>query len=410
MKVLYAAAFALAFAVLSGTGAQAQSAADFGTPPSGKVPLLFNDRHVYAKPDKVTSGRLLAALVKGREILVPLRSLFEQMGATVSYDTLSKTATVAAPSVKVQLTVGVPAVVINGTTTPLRVPPEIVDGDVLVPVRVLVEALGGYVAYIPSIHAVSVRYIASMNFTPPPAPVTEATVAPAPLATAPAVRATVGPGAAIPKGTPEPETFLLVDAVVSPLIANAQAPQVHGASGTSFDVAFEDEFSLVDVNFEFGADYGEYRYGRPAGNVTQPGGSPVAFVNASDAIDRDYEAHVGVQLSPAKYYLRAGYGVEHVDSTPRIGGFGFGLEKLPDLNRHFDYDFDAEYYPNMSGHCGRCNADLAFKRLVYEIGLTYSIKPLFIDAAYSGDKGYSKNAASDDFTHSGIVAGLGLRF
>ena len=60
--------------------------ADFGAPPSGEVPILFNDRHVYSKPDTLKQNRVLAALVRGNTILIPLRSMFEQMGATVSYD------------------------------------------------------------------------------------------------------------------------------------------------------------------------------------------------------------------------------------------------------------------------------------------------------------------------------------
>ncbi|MDQ6944479.1 MAG: hypothetical protein M3169_18420, partial [Candidatus Eremiobacteraeota bacterium] len=34
--------------------------ADFGTPPSGEVPILFNDRHVYSKPDRLKANRVLA--------------------------------------------------------------------------------------------------------------------------------------------------------------------------------------------------------------------------------------------------------------------------------------------------------------------------------------------------------------
>ena len=68
-------------------------AADFGTPPSGQIPILYNDHHVYSKPDVLKQGRVLAALVKGGTLLIPLRSMFEQMGATVSYDAASKTAT-----------------------------------------------------------------------------------------------------------------------------------------------------------------------------------------------------------------------------------------------------------------------------------------------------------------------------
>ena len=42
----------------------ADAMADFGTPPSGEVPILFNDHHVYAKPDTLRQGRVLAAIPK----------------------------------------------------------------------------------------------------------------------------------------------------------------------------------------------------------------------------------------------------------------------------------------------------------------------------------------------------------
>ncbi|MGC2633015.1 MAG: hypothetical protein WA215_02260, partial [Candidatus Cybelea sp.] len=41
--------------------AQTSSAADFGSPPSGQIPILYNDRHVYSKPDVLKAGRVLAA-------------------------------------------------------------------------------------------------------------------------------------------------------------------------------------------------------------------------------------------------------------------------------------------------------------------------------------------------------------
>ncbi|MEO6836116.1 MAG: hypothetical protein ABI231_09480, partial [Candidatus Tumulicola sp.] len=39
-------------------------AANFGTPPSGQIPILYNDHHVYSKPDVLKQGRVLSALVK----------------------------------------------------------------------------------------------------------------------------------------------------------------------------------------------------------------------------------------------------------------------------------------------------------------------------------------------------------
>ena len=175
----------LALAETQGTPvAQTSSSppADFGAPPSGQIPILYNDRHVYANPDVLKQGRVLAALVRGGTLFIPLRSMFEQMGATVSYDAASKTATVSKAGAQVVVTVGKPEVMINGESRPLDVPPIVYQGVVLVPVRVISEGMGAYVQWVPDRRLVVVRYIPP---TPPPTeapppPVPEATVAPPP--------------------------------------------------------------------------------------------------------------------------------------------------------------------------------------------------------------------------------------
>jgi hypothetical protein len=193
MKSLYAA---LVFAVvlLGGTSpapaasgapiAQAASPppADFGSPPSGEIPILYNDRHVYANPDLLKQGRVLAAYARNGGIYVPLRSMFEQMGATVSYDPSTKIATISKPGAEVVVTVGKPEVVVNGESRPLDVPPIVYHGVVLVPIRVISEGMGGYVQWVPDKRLVVVRYVEATppptEAPPPPAP--EATVAPPP--------------------------------------------------------------------------------------------------------------------------------------------------------------------------------------------------------------------------------------
>ena len=96
---------------------------------------------------------MLAALVRGGTLLIPLRSMFEQMGATVSYDAASKTVDVTKPGADVKVTVGQPEVVINGESRPLDVPPIIYQGNVLVPVRVISEGMGAYVLWVADQHA-----------------------------------------------------------------------------------------------------------------------------------------------------------------------------------------------------------------------------------------------------------------
>jgi hypothetical protein len=124
-----ATAAALIALCMSATAASARQQtdiypSDFGAAPPGEVPILFNDHHVYEKPDKLKDGRVLTALVRGKDILVPLRSMFEQMGATVSYDPASKTADISKSGSDVKVTVGKPQVVINGESRPLDVRPR----------------------------------------------------------------------------------------------------------------------------------------------------------------------------------------------------------------------------------------------------------------------------------------------
>ena len=74
--------------------------------------------------------------------------MFEQMGATVSYDSSSKTVDVTKPGADVKVTVGKPEVVINGESRPLDVPPIMYQGNVLVPIRVISEGMGAYVLWV----------------------------------------------------------------------------------------------------------------------------------------------------------------------------------------------------------------------------------------------------------------------
>ncbi len=103
-------------------------AAASGSSSAMPVPILFNDHHVMASPDKLQRGRVLAALVRGNTVLVPLRSMFEGMGATVSYDAGTRTVHVSKSGADVSVRVGVPEVTVNGETRPLDVPPEMYHG------------------------------------------------------------------------------------------------------------------------------------------------------------------------------------------------------------------------------------------------------------------------------------------
>jgi Copper amine oxidase N-terminal domain len=146
---------------------------DFGSPPPGEVPILFNHHHVYVRQETVRHRRLLGALVKDGTILAPLRSMFEQMGATVSYDATTKSVKFTKPGSEVQVTAGKNEVVINGESSPLDVAPIMQQDVLLVPVRVISEALGAFVRWLPKKHMIVVRYRVPTPVSmllPPPSP------------------------------------------------------------------------------------------------------------------------------------------------------------------------------------------------------------------------------------------------
>jgi hypothetical protein len=196
--VLSSAFLLMSWAALGFSPASAQNAStttpDFGSPPSGEIPILYNDRHVYADPDELKNGRVLAAYAKGGNIFIPVRSMFEAMGATVKWDEGAKTMDITKPGAEIQLTVGKPEVLVNGDSRPLDVPPEVYKGVLVAPIRVISEAMGAYVLWVADQKAVVVRYAVP---TPPPTP--EPTPPPTP--------APPPPTPAPPPPTPTPQSY-----------------------------------------------------------------------------------------------------------------------------------------------------------------------------------------------------------
>ena len=127
--------------------------------------------------------------MKGGTILIPLRSMFEQMGATVRTMPAARRRRLRKPGAEVKVTVGKPEVLINGESRPLDVPPIIYQGIVLVPVRVISEGMGAYVLWVADKRLVVVRYLPATP--PPPPPPTEAPRPPPPHAGADAQAARI---------------------------------------------------------------------------------------------------------------------------------------------------------------------------------------------------------------------------
>jgi hypothetical protein len=387
--------------------------ADFGSPPSGQIPILYNDHHVYAKPDILKQGRVLAALVKGGTLLIPLRSMFEQMGATVSWDAGSKTATVSKPGAEVKVTVGKPEVMINGEARPLDVPPEIYQGVVLVPIRVISEGMGAYVLWVADRRLVVVRYIPA---TPPPSPAPPPPAPPPPPPPTPA-----------PIHTPS-VIFVAGDYLFNPKVWNEFSPG-NGGSG-SYAIRGGVEFDALGLPFMLEANYSNYEYphhcGVPQSSatlqnapqcfVTVIGSRGSVYVPAFTAVDRDIDVRLGYKLFNPHVYIAIGYiwGSNNY-GYPNLQAVGGGLEKLPDFGQGFQWFGSIYYYPNFRGtFTTGSNAvppnetfGVGYNLLKYNVGVGYAFAHFVaIEVGWNGENRANKNNFPASSTINGAYAGL----
>lgn len=411
---------------------------NFGSPPSGQIPILYNDHHVYAKPDELKQGRVLAALIRGGTILIPLRSMFEQMGATVAYDAASKTVDVTKPGADVKVTVGKPEVVINGETRPLDVPPEIYQGHVVVPVRVISEGMGAYVQWVPDKRLVVVRYI-------PPVPPTAAPVTPTPSPAPP-------PPTPTPRPAPYMDHFIAGDFIISPKVYNEFSPGNSGTNtsgGFSYRIHGAWEFNLINLPWMVEGDYRQFNYPHnqgvattaanagqfcngvgghasegDTGCVTAIGGQFGTFVPAFTARQYEGDARIGLKVIDPRIYIGVGYLWQSSNyGYPRLSNWGFGVEKLPDLDQPLTWFGSAYYYPNVQGTGTACLAlgcvppgapfTLSYNVLRYDLGGAFtfgSSVPVYIEFGFLGSRWQNKQNAPSNASYNGPYAGLGLKF
>ncbi len=382
---------------------------EFGNPPSGEIPILYNDRHVYARPDTLRQGRVLAALVKNGALLVPLRSMFEQMGSTVSYDAASKSVTASKPGSQVQVTLGKSEVVINGETRPLDVPPIMYKGVLLVPIRVISEALGAYVQWVPQQRLAVVRYIPPTPVpTPPPA-----TPVPTPA----------------PTPSPKPTTYLgyIEGGYAFSTVYNNYAA---GGSGGSYKGAsYVAQGAYLIDRFAIKVDWRQDQF-KSANNAPDAAGNPFTTFNTIDGGSSTVAQFLGrnstldgrLEYQVAKPHIYFGLGYIQASNNygdPTVTAGGFGLEKLPDFTGGLGWFGSFFWYPNTrgvytipTGPTAGLNFTTAYEIYKYDIGINYKFgdSPFFTYAGFSGDRYTRKQASPSSQSHSGPYLGFGVKF
>ena len=401
-------------------------AADFGSPPSGEVPILFNDHTVYAKPDILKQSRVLAALIKDGEIYVPLRSMFEQMGATVSASVDGKTVTAAKPGSSVTVTLGKDEVVINGESRPLDVPPMLYNGVVLVPIRVISEALGAYVQWVPERRVVVVRYI-TLPVPAPPAPLATAPppIAPAVAAPIPTAAPTIAPP--IPTTAPAERSYTgFIQAAYSApnnynefvaggycdtYILNAVYAPKTSAFALKADFRHDTYVTSNNTVDAFGNHYTQF--------ATIDGGT--AFTPEFMARQSTLDVRLEYQVVSPRVYVGVGYlHAENNYGYPNLNAVGVGIEKLPDLRPGISPYGSAFYYPNATGTYTVSNPASPnfgtgyaqqYQIIKYDIGvaLVAAHSPVYLYGGFAGDHYAAIKNAPIGQIHDGPYIGLGVK-
>ena len=426
---------------------------NFGSPPSGEIPILYNDHHVYANPDRLKQNRVLAAIVKKGVILVPLRSMFEQMGATVSYDAGSKTVTAQKAGASVQVTLGKSTAVINGESRPLDVPPEIYKGVLVVPVRVMSEAMGAYVQWVSDRRITVVRYIPPTPVpTPPPPPPPPPTLAPTPT---PTPKPVIHHGWA-QTGYTWGKTYNDFAAGQAAVGQSYVASGGYKAGDWAFKVDWRQDTYNSTVNGTVPAA-GQPPVCNPSLQGTtgaQPPGAPTTFFSTIDGgfcftppfkgRDSNIDGRIEYLIwKPVDLYVLGAYAQNSTNyGYPALHGWGGGLEILQNLDPKSGWAWygSAVDFPSQRGNYTVNDPNsaqfgnvyrLQYNIIKYDVGISYTFSPTFpvyIMGGFGGDHQSGNSVVVNscnpislggcppipatifNHTHSGPYAGIGLKF
>lgn len=101
-------------------------------------------------------------ITRNEQNFVPLRSVFEKMGAEVSYDEKSKTAKVTRneagkPAISIAVNVKTGSITLNNNPIRFDNKPFTVDGTVYLPLRLISEKLGATVNWLPNEERIAIR-------------------------------------------------------------------------------------------------------------------------------------------------------------------------------------------------------------------------------------------------------------
>lgn len=116
---------------------------------------------VMAAPTVQLNGKQLSfevpPVVDNGRTLVPVRAIFEAMGATVAWDDSIKTVTAVKGNTTIILQLGSKTPTVNGEIKTLEVPAKAINGRTMVPLRFVGESFGAQVQWNPTTQLITIN-------------------------------------------------------------------------------------------------------------------------------------------------------------------------------------------------------------------------------------------------------------
>ena len=126
--------------------------------PANEIKVMLDGKLLsFDVPPQIINGRTL----------VPLRVIFEALGASVSWDEASQSVGAVKGDTRVSLRIGSNLLVRNGSSVTMDVPPQLIDNRTMVPARAVAESFGAQVDWDSATQTVIITSSAAAY--PPPA-------------------------------------------------------------------------------------------------------------------------------------------------------------------------------------------------------------------------------------------------
>jgi hypothetical protein len=227
-----------------------------------------------------------------------------------------------------------------------------------------------------------------------------------------------------PKPEPEGVKYIEFHENINPSVYNAYNNGVPGAkAGLSFGSHGAIELPPItrDVDFMISEQADQYAYPHTAsgqtgfcpgstGCVTTFASNPgQTYVPGFNAVDSDISGHLGIGFRPVRIYAAIAYIQDYNNyGAPNMQGFGYGIEKLADVDRVFAPYGSVYYYPHVGA-----GTSTQYNEYTYQVGLAYNlfavgIPGAFLDAGFSGNRMDQKINAAIDQVHHAAYAGVGI--